>query len=238
MAPVTELLSLTLKPDLPAAEAAAILDTTAATLVAQPGCLRVRTARTHEDPHAVRVFVDWENVAAHRAFEKTEAYAPFKARVRDAVAAPPQRPYHVEFDPFPVSALQNGTTTTTANGTVSSKTPVAEVLHMWFPGDYTDEQRARAEASAREFVGKMEGFAEGLTGEWSIGWSVERDIEREGAPSSVLVGILGWVSVEAHMKARDHPEFAKNIPLLRDIEGLRGFDMKHVSTTTVEAGNK
>ncbi|KAI1806659.1 hypothetical protein F4811DRAFT_509901 [Daldinia bambusicola] len=226
MAPVTELLSLTLKPDLPAAEAATILETTATTLVAQPGCLRARSSREHEDANAVRFFIDWESVSAHRVFQETAAYAPFKARVRDAVVPPLQRPYHVEFEPFPVSALQHGAAATT---------PVAEVLHIWFPGEYSDEQRARAAASVREFVDRMKGFAEGLTGEWALGWSVERDIEHDGAPSCVLVLILGWVSVEAHMKARDHPEFAKNIPLLKNLEGLKGLEMKHVSTTTVEA---
>ncbi|KAI0852938.1 hypothetical protein F5Y00DRAFT_226398 [Daldinia vernicosa] len=229
MAPVTELISLTLKPDLPAAEAVSILDTTAATLVAQPGCLRVRTSRVHEDPNAVRIFADWEAVAAHRAFEKTEAYAPFKARVSSAVASPPQRPYHVEFTPFPVAALDN----TGPN----SKTSVAEVLHIWFPGDYPEDARTRSTDAVNEFTRRMTLFADGMTGETALGWSVERDIDRDGEPSSVLILILGWTSVEAHMKARDHPEFAKVIPLLKDLEGLKGIEMYHVSNTTVEASS-
>ncbi|KAI1482029.1 hypothetical protein F4774DRAFT_372969 [Daldinia eschscholtzii] len=229
MAPVTEFITLALKPDLPAAEATSILETTASTLVAQPGCLRVRTSRTHEDASDARIFVDWENVTAHRAFEKTEAYAPFKARVRDAVAAPPQRPYHVEFDPFPPAVL--------ANSGPASKTPVAEVLHIWFPAEYSDDSRKRSADTVREFTRNMLQFAEGMTGEWALGWSVERDIDHDGAPSSVLVLVLGWVTVEAHMKARDHPEFAKNIPLLKNLEGLKGLEMKHVSTTTVEASS-
>ncbi|KAG4221042.1 hypothetical protein PC116_g30481, partial [Phytophthora cactorum] len=72
---------------------------------------------------------------------------------------------------------------------------------------------------------------------WALGWSVERDSGHDGAPSGVLVLVLGWVTVEAHMKARDHPEFAKNIPLLKNLEGLKGLEMKHVSTTTVEASS-
>ncbi|KAF3061305.1 hypothetical protein GL218_04222 [Daldinia childiae] len=226
MAPVTEFISLDLKPDLPAAEAVSILDTTAATLVAQPGCLRVRTSRLHEDVNAVRIFADWETVAAHRAFEKTEAYAPFKARVYESVASPPQRPYHVEFAPFPVAALDN-------TGP-SSKTPVAEVLHIWFAGDYPEDARKRTMDAVIEFTRRMTLFAEGLTGETALGWSVERDIDRDGVPSSTLVLILGWTSVEAHMKARDHPEFAKVIPMLTGLEGLKGLEMKHVSNTTVE----
>ncbi|KAI1657933.1 hypothetical protein F4813DRAFT_358442 [Daldinia decipiens] len=227
MAPVTELIALDLKPDLPAAEAASILDTTAATLVAQPGCLRVRTSRLHEDVNAVRMFADWESVTAHRAFEKTEAYAPFKARVFGAVAGPPKRPYHVEFAPFPVAALDN----TGPN----SKTPVAEVLHIWFPGDYPEDARKRTTDAVLAFTRQMTPFAEGLTGETALGWSVERDIDHDGVPSSALVLILGWTSVDAHMKARDHPGFAKIIPLLKDLEGLKGLEMKHVSNTTVEA---
>ncbi|KAI0109887.1 hypothetical protein F4814DRAFT_381428 [Daldinia grandis] len=229
MSPVTEFISLNLKPDLPAAEATTILNTTAATLAAQPGCLRVRTSRLHEDVNAVRIFADWATVTAHRAFEKTEAYAPFKARVYDAVASRPQRPYHIEFAPFPVAALDNSGP--------ASKTPVAEVLHIWFAGDYPEDARRRTADAVAEFTRRMTLFAEGLTGETALGWTVERDIDHDGVPSSALVLILGWTSVEAHMKARDHPEFAKIVPLLKDLEGLKGLEMNHVSNTTVEASS-
>ncbi|KAI8957669.1 hypothetical protein F5Y11DRAFT_74197 [Daldinia sp. FL1419] len=226
MAPVTELISISLKPDLPSAEATSVVDATAATLIEQPGCLRVRKSRLHEDSNEVRFFADWVDVAAHRTFEKTEVYPPFRARVVGAVSTPPQRPYHANFEPYPPTVLNN-------TGP-DSKTPVAEVIHIWFPADHPEDARQRASASAREFAHKLAQFAEGMTGETALGWSVENDIDHDGAPSSVLISILGWVSVEAHMKARDHPEFPKIIPLLRDLEGLKGIEITHVTTTTVE----
>ncbi|KAI0840734.1 hypothetical protein F5Y06DRAFT_261638 [Hypoxylon sp. FL0890] len=236
MAPVTELAFLPLNPDADPTTVSTTLETNIATLLAQPGCQRVRSSRVHEDPHKLRLFADWDSVDAHRAFiAKPDAYGPFVARMRSIVEAPPagsgQRkpPFHVEFTPFPPVAL-DGTSGSGAKG----KGPVSEILTAYFPPDVSSEARDATAKTMREFLRKLEGFSEGMTGETAVGWSVETDVDFKGEPSRALVTVIGWTSVEAHGKVRESPEFAETVPMIRGLEGLRGMEMVHVTNTTVE----
>ncbi|OTA63551.1 hypothetical protein K449DRAFT_394121 [Hypoxylon sp. EC38] len=61
------------------------------------------------------------------------------------------------------------------------------------------------------------------------------DVDYKGEPSRALVTVIGWTSVEAHMKkTRENPEFEKIIPMIRGLEGLKGMEMVHVTNTTIE----
>ncbi|KAI1416749.1 hypothetical protein F5Y13DRAFT_100192 [Hypoxylon sp. FL1857] len=238
MAPVTEVAILPIKPDADAATVSSILDTNIATLLAQPGCLRVRSSRVHEEPHKLRLFADWESLELHRAFgAKPDQTGPFLQRmgtIIDAAAAGPgprKPPYHVEFAPFPPVAL-NGTAVT--GGATASKGPVTEILTMYFPSDVSEGMRDATAQTTREFVRKLGAFADGFTGETAVGWSVETDVDYKGEPHRALVTVIGWTSVDEHMKVREHPEFAKIIPMIRGLEGVKGMEMVHVTNTTIE----
>ncbi|KAI1142449.1 hypothetical protein F5Y05DRAFT_226894 [Hypoxylon sp. FL0543] len=233
MAPITEVAIIPLKPEADAATIDAALEANVATLLAQPGCQRVRTSRVHEDPSKLRIFADWDSAESQRAFAADPAArAPFLQRMAaivDPGAGPRRPPYHVELEPFPPAAL-NGTRG--SGGT--AKGPVSELLTAYFPADVGEAARAAATRTVREFLAKMAGFAAGITGETAVGWSAEADIEHKGEPCRVLLAVIGWASVEAHMKARETPQFEEIIPMVRGLEGLRGLEMVHVTNTTVE----
>lgn len=232
MAPVTEIVILPIKPDTPAATVSSILDANIATLLAQPGCQRVRSSRVHEDPNKLRLFADWESLALHRAFAaKPDEYGPFLQRmgtIIDASAGGPRKPpYHVEFSPFPPLAL-NGSS-------AGGKGPVSEILTAYFASDVGEAAREVAVSTMHEFLAKMASFAEGFTGQTAVGWSVETDVDYKGEPHRALVTVIGWTSIEAHMKkTRENPEFEKIIPMIRGLEGLKGMEMVHVTNTTIE----
>ncbi|OTB08257.1 hypothetical protein M426DRAFT_317372 [Hypoxylon sp. CI-4A] len=231
MAPVTELILLPLNPSLDPETITATLQTNTATLLSQPGCQRVRTSRTHEDANQLRIFADWDSVAAHQAFGANAAVStPFRERVASIIDAsvPRRKPYHVEIAPFPPTVL-NG-----AGG--GGKTPVAEVLHAYFASaDASDAAfRARTLDTVTRFFDGMLAFARGMTGETAAGWTVEDNLEFKGERCRALVAVLGWTAVEAHVQARQTDEFAKVIPLMRGLEKLKGMEVCHVSNNTVE----
>ncbi|KAI1386523.1 uncharacterized protein F4822DRAFT_319280 [Hypoxylon trugodes] len=229
MAPVTELILLPLSPNASPETISSVIATNTATLLAQPGCRRVRASRVHEDASKQRLFVDWDSLEQHRAFgSNDEEYGPFRARMAgivDTSAGPRKPPYHVEFAPAPPSVL---------DGSGRAKAPVAEVLHAYFPSDVNEQARARIAGTVHEFVAELAKFAEGYTREYAVGWTVENDLEFKGEKTRALLLVVGWTSVEAHFKGREDEGFAKIIPMIRGLEGLKGLEMCHVANTTTE----
>ncbi|KAI2637229.1 hypothetical protein GGS26DRAFT_477373 [Hypomontagnella submonticulosa] len=223
---VTELIVLKIKPDAAADTVSSVLESSVATLRGAPGNQRVRWSHVVEDPHTVRLFVDWDDVKDHYAFAAdAPVFGPFKERLGTVLAVPPQTPYHVEFAPQPAAVLDNKKP--------GARSLVAELLHAYFPADFADEAKAKTAAVVREFVKKMQVFADGLTGEVALGWTWET-LEYKGEQCLALVAVLGWKSLEAHQQARQHEDFAKVVPMLRTLEGLKGMELVHVSNTTVE----
>ncbi|KAI1458049.1 hypothetical protein F4805DRAFT_155012 [Annulohypoxylon moriforme] len=233
MAPVTEFVLLPLKPDTAPESVTSVIQANIATLLAQPGCQRVRSSRTHEDPHKLRLFADWTSIDDHRAFAaNTSVYGPFLQRMGPIIDAsvfgpsnPRRPPHHVEFSSWPPSAL---------DGAGKGKSPVAEVLQIYFAGDVSDSARASIEGTAKEFLEKLAGSAKGMTRENALGWSVEKDVPFKGEPSRIFTAVVGWTSVEEHNKTRETEEFKQLIPMIRNLEGLKGMEMCHVSNVTVE----
>ncbi|KAI0889081.1 uncharacterized protein GGS22DRAFT_153079 [Annulohypoxylon maeteangense] len=234
MAAVTEFVLLPIKPDAAPEAVASVIQANIATLLAQPGCQRVRSSRTHEDPNKLRLFADWASLEAHRTFAaNAAAYGPFLQRMGGIVDAasfgptnPRRPPFHVEFAAPPPTALDGD----------KGKSPIAEVLQVYYPSDVSEARRAEIYATTADFLGKLGAVAKGLMGEVALGWSVETDILFKGEKSRALVAVIGWTSYEAHMQTRDTEEFKKLIPMVRDIEGVVGMEMFHVSNVTTEGG--
>ncbi|KAI0899844.1 hypothetical protein F4806DRAFT_267893 [Annulohypoxylon nitens] len=236
MAPVTEFVQLPINPDAAPEAVASAIQANIATLLAQPGCQRVRSSRVHEDTSKLRLFADWESLDAHRAFASNAAvYGPFQQRMGPIIdtssfgpANPRRPPYHVAFKAWPPVAL---------NGGDKGGSPVAEVLLMYFPSDISESTMSSHEATTNDFLGKLGKAATGMTGEIALGWTVEKDVLFKGEPSRVLVAVVGWTSVDAHLKTRDTEEFKQLIPMIRGLESLKGMELCHVSNTTFESSN-
>ncbi|KAI1770284.1 hypothetical protein F4818DRAFT_433579 [Hypoxylon cercidicola] len=232
MAPITEQILAPIKPDASEDFVNSVLDSNTQTLLAQPGCLRVRRSRVLENPNQMCLFVDWASIEDHQAFAANAAvYGPFRAHNGTVVDpdVPRVRPYHVSFAPFPPAVLDVENPGTKAN--------VAELLHTYFPADIGEAQREEVEKTIRALAEEVGKLADGYTGEMALGWSVEDDVLFKDEPSRVLVVVFGWTSVEAHMEARKAEGSAKVVPMLLNLEGLKGMEVCHVTCTTSERGS-
>jgi quinol monooxygenase YgiN len=186
----------------------------------QEGCLELRGGLSHEDPSKYFLIVDWESIEVHSKFMTREEFKPFLELVLANVAGKPSL-YHVNFKSYPLTVLENHS--------ASGGTNVAEVLHMHFPADISDEGRAAVEKTAQDFLGQLTpDKAPGFSGQSAMGWAVE-EVELKGEKTRALVALLGWESIDAHIKFRDTEHFKNIIPLLRDIKDLKGIEMCHVT---------
>ncbi|KAI0875981.1 hypothetical protein GGS24DRAFT_499276 [Hypoxylon argillaceum] len=207
MAPVTEVVLLTLAPG---ADYAAIT-ASAKTIAQQPGCLAVRTSRLHGEPHLVHYFIDWDAVESHHAFERNGAvYGPFLARLGAAMTGY-AAPYHVALEPFPPAVF---------DGRAEGDGAVVVVGKAWFPGGAA----GREEAAAAAFAALVDGLrgAPGFTGEVARGWSLESEVVREGGGgrSRVFLFAVGWESVEAGVRFREEGEFGEAVARMEGVGGL------------------
>lgn len=228
MAPVTEIARFVPREG-QEAEFEAALASTASTLKQQPGVKAVHSSAALEEDNPVHVLlVDWDSVDSHRAFEASPAFGPFAARLGPVLAAPPAV-YHVAFTPEYPPVLRNGGG---AQGS-GSGTPVAELLHLYFPaGDaFTADQLAGTAKNSQVFLDSLPGNVAGFTGQSAAGWALE-ELDFKGEKARAFVVPIGWESLDAHVKYRDTEHFAKNISLIRGLEGLKGIEMFHVSTKT------
>ncbi|KAI1848430.1 hypothetical protein JX265_008788 [Neoarthrinium moseri] len=220
MPAVTEIAALHLKPG---------TDWTIATekvttrILPKAGCLRVRYSQKIEDPEQVVFFIDWEDVSAHQAVMKSEAYGPFLEEMMQLVRADPVV-YHVPFEPFPATVLNN------EDG--KGKTPIAEVLHAYFPADISMVQQQEALIKVQQFIDESKPVAQGFSGETAHGFVLE-EVDFKDERCRALVVVLGWESLEAHKAYRETEDFNRTIPLLRGMEGLKGMQVFHVSNHVV-----
>ncbi|KAF3013075.1 hypothetical protein E8E14_010906 [Neopestalotiopsis sp. 37M] len=218
MSAVTEIVQFNPKKDLNFDDAAHRLTRT---IAQQSGVACVRYARRHEDPLKGAMFIDWERLSDHKAFTEKDYYGPFLEVVRHLVDGPLSI-YHVPFAPHPPAVLDN------QDGRGRSK--VAEVVHAYFPADLSPAQQREILAGVQQFVDvvKKPKLPAGASGEHAHGFALE-EVEFKGEKCRALVLVLGWDSVEAHHAYRKTEDFASKIPLLRNLPGLKGMDMWHVT---------
>lgn len=135
----------------------------------------------------------------------------------DQVLQPGGLTKHVDVSPFPPSAL---------------KSPVTEVMLAFFPSGIS----AGAKAAVTERVAQF--AEEGLNKcadvqAVNFGWGVENDFPvrggEEGQKGSMLIALIGWPSIDAHMNFRDTEAFKESVGLLRGMEGMVKLTMFHVA---------
>ncbi|KAK8102287.1 hypothetical protein PG984_015433 [Apiospora sp. TS-2023a] len=210
--PVTELVDFALPPsaDLDTAFPAACQ-----TLTQQPGCRAARYSRHHEDATKLTLFIDWDSPSAPTRPSTAPSTPPLAP-----LSTTTPLPYHVALDP-------------PAQGGVLDIAPAVEVLHVHFPVDYSSEQERATVKTIHEFfaISQKAAGKEGtdlLVGTPTLGWAVE-EREFKGEKARVLVVMIGWKSVEAHMQYRDTEAFRESIGMIRGLEGLKGMSLYHVA---------
>ncbi|KAI1207510.1 uncharacterized protein F4807DRAFT_179757 [Annulohypoxylon truncatum] len=210
MAPVTELVLSTLKPGVSAESLYPIF----ATLKSQPGNTAVRAAPPSEDPSQIRLFIDWDDIAAHQAFRATDAYKSYLGQLAPYVTTPTQI-MHAELTPFPPVVLE--------------KSPSTEFLLLYID---PDEDEAKVLQAGKTLArGLTADGIKGTTGLSAVGLTVEKDVEYKGEKVRVMVMLLGWESDEAHRTASaTDPAFkAAQVEFHEAIPDLKGFKIEHVA---------
>jgi hypothetical protein len=111
----------------------------------------------------------------------------------------------------------------------------------FFPTDISQADQDAASAQFQQFVNKALMKCADVKGV-SFGWGVERDYPvrggEEGQKGSLLTALIGWPSVDAHMRFRETDVFKDNVGLIRSLGGLVKLAMFHVSCRTLERKKK
>ena len=146
-------------------------------------------------------------------FTKSPAYGPFVKRLGSLIDGQ-YRLQHTHIDPS--SAL------------AARRAPATEMVTCYFPASVGEAEQKKYMEGVAKLKGLLEEQAEGCRGV-AAGW-VEEELENEqveGKKSKAMLMMLGWDSVEAHMKFRDTKLFADNIHYLLD--GPAAMEFHHVT---------
>lgn len=187
-------------------------------VVAQPGAQRAYWGITEEDPNMLRLFVDWDSVAAHKTFESSEAFGPFAGKlmsILDSIGGV----YHAHTTPHPPSATLSETSS-----------PATELLFMFFPLDYSKAQMEKVEADFHQLGKAIEVKGKEYYVAHAAGWCVEDEVVNPANPemkAKAFFAGIGWKSVQHHLDFRSTDAFKENIHLLRGAEGLLGLHVQH-----------
>lgn len=152
------------------------------------------------------------------------AYGPFVKRLLSLLDDGPSL-YHAPLTPHPAT-----------NALSDTRAGATENLQVYFPASYSQASQDTFAAAAKKLTDAIDGATDsGMTGA-AGGWVIE-DVpyaKAEGGKAKLFQAVLGWTSVEAHMKFRETETFKENIHLLRDAEGMLGFDVFHVKFLEVQ----
>ncbi|ETN39677.1 uncharacterized protein HMPREF1541_05903 [Cyphellophora europaea CBS 101466] len=220
MVECTEIVFLVLRdglnPEEKGSRAAEIVKKAGATLAEQKGFLRSYWGLRVEDPKSFVLTIDWTDVQEHKDFINSEAYKPFVALLAelfDFNIAPPFF-YHVNF---------------TSDSVPAREAPVTEFATFGISASSSQADKSKLEDNTlrlAQFVNandKSKGSA--------IGWTIE-EIEGPKGATNPLQVLIGWDSVEDHMKARENPEFGPLIGPIRESilppkDGVQGLAVFH-----------
>ena len=161
--------------------------------------------------------VDWEDISFHRLFEKSPSHDEFLETGKPIFDLTDKGLFitHVAYQPFPPSKAVEAPATEVAMFTVERSA-----------------DRAHIESAAAQLMKVVATDIPGRAVAYSTGWVLE-EIAHPKATGGKGLGyacLIGWESVEAHMKARETEEFAKAIAPIRKsaLAPLEGKSMMHV----------
>ncbi|KAJ5021901.1 hypothetical protein PSV08DRAFT_367095 [Bipolaris maydis] len=171
-------------------------------LLSQPGCQRCYWGRQVENKNVLRWFIDWDRMEHHRKFIDSDAYKYFVSRLSDLLGGAP-RVYHAYFNPNTPFAIFGSTTTI-----------ATEIVNMYFPTSYSNEDKTKVANDVSAFIAVLE-REETAYRATTCGW-VEEDVDIPGTTEKtrVFVLLIGRTSVDAHLSFRNTKAFAEYIHLL------------------------
>jgi hypothetical protein len=146
-------------------------------------------------------------------------YQAFLDDVIDQCEGPPLL-YHVHVEPAPP---------TRAFGEVT------EFIQIYFPADYSPEDQKVFHENMKKFGGIVEDNWKECRGT-AGGWVVEElEDPKSGSKAKVYVELIGWVSVDSHMRYRETQAFKDSIHLLRGAKDLKNLAVVHVEAKEFKA---
>ncbi|EXJ66106.1 uncharacterized protein A1O5_10721 [Cladophialophora psammophila CBS 110553] len=195
------------------------LKATLETILKQGGPLRMYSGAQVEHPNVHNLFIDWTSIGHHEKFIAWEGY---KAFLDDAVSiceGPPNL-YHVHFEPFPPTAAFS---------------EVTEFITIYFPANYSAEDQKTFHENMKKFGSIVQRDWEGCRGA-AGGWVAEElEDPKTSEKAKVYVELIGWESVDSHMKFRETQSFRDNLHLLRGAKDLKNVVMVHVAAKEFKA---
>ncbi|KAM3067681.1 hypothetical protein ACMFMG_000005 [Clarireedia jacksonii] len=205
--PVTEICRITLKPNVDISEGSEsykIWREALDTVASQDGFVWSYYGTQLEAKNEVVWCIDWTSISAHRAFEASSAYQPFRENLavimEDAVI------FHI----YEISQ------------------PLLSPAVMEIATFYgTDEVFMHGLQEFKEAVGKLKELPKGYLGwmDWGSSLEMVRHREEEEQGRAVVL-MLGWRSMEDHMAFTGTDDFKSVIEHLK--KGTTGVEMCHV----------
>lgn len=129
---------------------------------------------------------------------------------------------HIIVNPSPPRALQAA---------------VTEVMLAYFPSGISTSTKDANSARFQQFMEKGLNACSDVQGV-SYGWGVETDFpvrdSKDGQEGTLLAALIGWPSIDAHMKFRETQAFKDNVHLLREMEEMVKLGMFHIQCKSLE----
>ncbi|KAF5667815.1 hypothetical protein FHETE_5584 [Fusarium heterosporum] len=102
---------------------------------------------------------------------------------------------------------------------------MTEVMLVYFPQDISPEHQKSLELQLKEILTQNFECDPGVT-EVAYGWGVEKDFparEEDGQPRAVLMGFVGWDTVDAHKGVSEHKNYKETIAMIAGLKGSTSF---------------
>lgn len=129
---------------------------------------------------------------------------------------------HLDNESFPPTALRS---------------PVTEVAMFYFPSDISDDAKTVASETMAKFKSQSLDQCADVQAA-NFGFGVENNFPvpggEEGQKASALTILIGWPSVDAHMKFRETEAFQKGSALLKTLENVIKVQVVHVKCKILE----
>lgn len=142
-------------------------------------------------------------------FRASPDYAPLEEKILSLTNGRPHM-FHVHLTPHPP--------------TKALMSPAVEFVTAYFHAGLTESEKVAYYKNFKNFMEQMIVDAEGLVAE-AHGWVLEELEMEEGKKQKAFMLLIGWDSVDLHMKHRETDSFKKTIHLLRD--GTEAIESHH-----------
>ncbi|KAF2716198.1 hypothetical protein K431DRAFT_289615 [Polychaeton citri CBS 116435] len=218
--PTTEMAILPLiagtNPGDPSDQSSAVLRDCFGTLAQQDGLQEIHFGTWIESADSLQLFINWDDIDKHKAFMDRDIYEAFNKRFGTIMSGKPTI-FHVDFkSPEALAAVLAAT--------------VTEVFTIYYD---SAEVPPKSIDGLVEFCRRAKEAAPPGLADCTFGKSYEK-LTYQDAKCQVIVGVIGWSSVQAHMDFRQTRALKDALPFL--MEGMKRIEMHHVSAMSYVSG--